>query len=55
MPGSGEQQNPYFPYTFEGWLRGQLKANTSYDRMVRAVLSESGATITAGAGCERSG
>src|SRR5205814_1394233 len=50
LPDTGELQNPSFSYAFEGWLRTQLKAGTAYDRMVRAVLTNSGATITAGVG-----
>jgi hypothetical protein len=50
MPDTGELQNPYFSYAFEGWLRTQLKAGTAYDRMVRTVLTNSGATIASGVG-----
>jgi hypothetical protein len=40
LPDTGEFQNPYFWYTFEGWLRGQLKDGKSYDQMVRALLTD---------------
>ena len=41
LPETGEMQNPFFAYTFEGWLRTQLKENKPYDHMVRAVLGGS--------------
>jgi hypothetical protein len=48
LPDTGELQNPFLAYSFENWLRGQLRDNLSYDRMVRAVLTDNPAATNSG-------
>src|SRR4051812_28098242 len=45
LPDAGSEQGQYLVYSFEGWLRKEMRNNVPYDRLVRELLT---ATYTGG-------